>query len=1004
MGMTAQEQLETAINALSSGDIDLMERLLTEPDSVTIKDQRTVAQRLGIKRGLLSAFVNTASDPTVWLATWMSRVFPTSSWLRGTIPQRFIGSHNEFTGLSYVARPVEGFFRGSNIPRLVALAQYRQAEVMKVGRRMFDRFEGRPGWRDEMPIVSLMMEGQAPSGATPALKKIADALRGDMNELWGFMRQTQKVTGGFEGTEVTRSQARSFSAAEAPRFLRDYLPHIPLGPTRESVIRVGGKDALRRMSGGFSGQAMQAAGERVDDVWRPDATDRLASNFGRYQQFLNRVRAQVFNDRMFKRQRMNLNLQGGEDLFVTDLNIVLQKYLHSVSRTYATNAPISEVERRLVMGSAGASSGRLPSNEPIVTQIINEGLDLSGGKFLTSRVPGSRATRETLVAGSDNGPMRTALRQLVRNVQGESNEHEILTGNLFSAVRNKVSAFGRRVTGRAQLNEIDAALQTIERNRTSRQLSNGLASYFYATTLGLNVRSALQNLMQPVLTTMPAIGIGPTLSGMRVLKERMPAYFRNFRTEHQSLRGGGRMGFTGRTNLALERAFEKTFPELGAQGIRLDPRLFDIDESALIQSRTGKRFRSIDDFNKFILQAFTQTEGANQVTTFFGAKKALMNHARTGEFELPRSVKGNKIVAGAELDDYLNFEAGQVVGATQFRPGAGTRSVIQNMLPAPLRQFQSFTTRYASHLADSTVRGAMSNAQIEQTSILRTLSTRGLDALNPLTRNPDSLAAQRKLLSLGTGRNMGTVARTLIYSKIVVNGLRETLGVDVGGALGLTSPLQVAPANQIFAPIPMPPAASVVFAVVGAATTRDFKRLQALSLPGLGEIPIPKTLFPGGVALTRVARAMQQFRPDMGGFVDDDERLMYRGGTTDAILAALGIPLEKQRRSREVIERVHANRNLTRRFRRRYAVAAMGYDTDEMDALSAKWSKAFPDMPPLAVSGKDLRRYNESRRLPAAQRMIRTLGGRGAYLEAELYEFDPDLIAPPSPLEGLFAA
>jgi len=60
-------------------------------------------------------------------------------YLKGVVPRRFLAANTEFTGLSTVARTAEGFWRGTNIPKLTGLKMQREAEVLKVGNRIFDR-------------------------------------------------------------------------------------------------------------------------------------------------------------------------------------------------------------------------------------------------------------------------------------------------------------------------------------------------------------------------------------------------------------------------------------------------------------------------------------------------------------------------------------------------------------------------------------------------------------------------------------------------------------------------------------------------------------------------------------------------------------------------------------------------------------------------------------------------------------------------------------------------
>ncbi len=989
MPLSMEEQMQVAMRSVTEGDVDLLSTMLTDPNTVSLDEQRTVAQRLGIKRGLLSAMVNTFSDPVVWITYLMSRAFPTAAYLKGTIPKSFVGAANEFSGMSLIGRPVEGYFRGSNISRLNALAVQRQQKALDLGNRTIFEVTGRrPNWADEKEVVSLLMEGQPHGEATPELRRVAVQLREGMNGLWGLLSKAQRVTGGFGEAEISRAVATPFARHQAPQFLRDYLPHIPL-VGNESIMELSGRRALDRMVRGPTAQAIGLKGENPAQVWNAGSADRLASDFTRYQQFMGRVGSEIYNPYLMKRTRHDIPLQSaqGQQLFVTDLDQILQKYVHSVAKTYATNTPISNFERQLATQIGGT---RPPTNEPIVVQIINEGLDssLKPGMGFAIRPPPAGTnlpSKQVLKPDSFNQPMVSSLKVLVQNLQGTGTLEDALFGQMFNGIRNETSrALGAFLPGR-RMNQVNDGIQAIERTRSFRNKSNAIASYFYSTTLGLNPWSAMQNMLQPILTTVPAIGIGPTLKGYAELKRRLPGYASAVVRKHQELTGSAtinRARFGTRTvtrlNEATELAFKETFPELQKLGFKIDPRLFEIDVSAI---KAGK-FGSYDEYAKFLLQPFTQAELSNQVVTFFGGKHALKQAMKTGEYVMP---KGLNL---AQQDQLLNFEAGMLVNATQFRPGPGSRTYVQSMLPAPFRQFTSFPVRLFNFYAESTVRGAMTEQQLA--------SARVLDLILPTATAEARRLGGQKLASLGTGRNVGTVARSLLAGRIVTNGFRDVLGVDVGGALGLTAPFQNLAPDQPFAPLPLPPIASTVYGLASYASTRDLKDMQPMRLPVLGEVPVPKTLVPGGIGISRAVKALQQYRPDMGGFVDDQERLMYKGGTTDLILSALGIPLDKSRRTRNAVDRVYANRTAIRDFRRRYAVAAMGYDYAGMDELQQKFAKAFPDMPALTLSHKDLRRYRQNAAIPMLSRMLNTMGKNAAFLERDIYEFDPDLIAPPA--------
>lgn len=973
MPLSLDDQYNSVLAGWTEGDFDRLSRVLTDPDVITPQESFNVAQSLGMKKGMLSAAVNIVADPTVWIAMMLSRNFPTAQFLKGTVPHRFIGASNEFTGLSTVARTVEGFFRGTNIPKLVSLKMKRETEVFNVGTKIFDDILIRPNWKEEMPIVSLLLEGQNPTGATPELRTLSQKIRGHMEEMWGFLKKTQKVEGGFDSQEITRATARDFTAAEAPRHLRDYLPHIPLYGD-SSTIEISGRDALARFGRNRTAQVLSATGADPNYVWRADAADRLGSNFQRYQSFMEQTKGQVFNPRLFPRHRYGIDLEStpGKELFVTDLNIILQKYIHTTARTYALNAPLSDTERALasqvVTDARGMERRIFPSRDPIIVQIINQGLDTTGGKMVQRQVVGTNVLEEVLVPGSVNHPALGALRSLVRNVQGKRGEDEILFGNVWNSIRAKLSEVAGAIgMGPKEKLAASSSIDILESQSYDREVNNRLTSFFYATTLGFNFRSAFKNLFQPFLTTAPAIGLGPTLEGYKTLKSRLPEYAHEVLKQNRALSINPNIPFAQRVTLAVESAYRKVFPEMAEAGIRPDPRAFELSDRELIEDAlTGRtKFRKADAWFKFILQPFTQSEMSNQAVSFYGGKAALRGAIRRGELELPEGL------GAAELDRYLNFEASNLVNATQFRPGPGSRTVLQSMLPTPFRQYSSFPVRLMNFFAESTVRGAMTDAQLQNASAFERL--------------------------VG-GRNWGTVARTYLSGRVLTEGFRQALGVDLSDAVGLTGPFTgIAQSGNLPIPIPIAPLPSLVMATANFAATRDVKTLQPMTLPFIGDAwPIPKVLVPGGVALSRAIKAVRSFRPDLGGFMDEDERLMYRGNTTDLILNMFGIPMDRDRRLRQVLDQTQANRLRVRDYRRKYAVAARAYDFDRMDSLKTSFHADFKgQLGELGITPQDLRRYDQQARLTSAQRLIRSMGRSASYLEAQLYETDPELVSEP---------
>jgi hypothetical protein len=290
--------------------------------------------------------------------------------------------------------------------------------------------------------------------------------------------------------------------------------------------------------------------------------------------------------------------------------------------------------------------------------------------------------------------------------------------------------------------------------------------------------------------------------------------------------------------------------------------------------------------------------------------------------------------------------------------------------------FTSFPLRLGNLLAESTVRGALTDAQLKEAGLLSRMTG---------------------------GRNPGVLARTYVFGRVLNEGLREVTGVDMSDALGISGPFTgIVESGKIVSPLTFSPLPGVLMGAASFASNRDARELSPLSLPVLGEIPFPRTLVPGGVQITRMVKAFRAFRPDLGGFVDEDERLMFEGDASDAVLSALGIPLDKERRMREAMDRFQANRLRVRQIKREYATAVRNFDTGEMSRLEGQYTSEFPDIGPLALSKKDLDRYNEAARLTATQRMLRSMGSRmGFVAEQGLYRFDPDLVSAEPVYEGV---
>lgn len=92
------------------------------------------------------------------------------------------------------------------------------------------------------------------------------------------------------------------------------------------------------------------------------------------------------------------------------------------------------------------------------------------------------------------------------------------------------------------------------------------------------------------------------------------------------------------------------------------------------------------------------------------------------------------------------------------------------------------------------------------------------------------------------------------------------------------------------------------------------------------------------------------------------------------------------------MERLHANRRVLRDFGRRMRLSASNYDFAGMRNVRAEYAEAFPDMPELTVSQRDIDLYNASRRKTRLQRMLQSLPAPFRTLEKNIYAVDPGVL------------
>lgn len=97
-----------------------------------------------------------------------------------------------------------------------------------------------------------------------------------------------------------------------------------------------------------------------------------------------------------------------------------------------------------------------------------------------------------------------------------------------------------------------------------------LAGMFYLSTLGFNVSAATQNMLQPLITTAPVLGIVPTMRGFARVVEKMPQY--------------ASMRLSGTTE---HEALSKLFPEFMSRNLDIRPLYEEVLGESSRMSRSG---------------------------------------------------------------------------------------------------------------------------------------------------------------------------------------------------------------------------------------------------------------------------------------------------------------------------------------------------------------------------------------------------------------------------------
>lgn len=319
---------------------------------------------------------------------------------------------------------------------------------------------------------------------------------------------------------------------------------------------------------------------------------------------------------------------------------------------------------------------------------------------------------------------------------------------------------------------------------------------------------------------------------------------------------------------------------------------------------------------------FSTSESMNRIVGYYaGRNQHLFQNA------------GKLAGATAEVRKHIFKEAGQV-GQTlsmmsHFTGGPLGIPKMLTSIPAPLRQFMHFPSRYAAFLHGS------------------------------LRMGPDP-----------TKLDWGTLGRTMAGSTAAYIGAKNVLGLDLSSGL-MTGALPVPAYERApFYPFPMvPPIASVAGTLAKGVLTGSTSELGAAA----------SLLVPGGVAGRRLYRSLSPRFADYKNRTPDGRIPLYNDshalvGTMSPLqltLRAMGLKPAAPAAEQGAAKWLLAQREKLRAYRRDYLQALMENDNRKAENIQQEWKKAYPELGPLQVKKSDIRALENRREISRLHRIER---------------------------------
>lgn len=559
--------------------------------------------------------------------------------------------------------------------------------------------------------------------------------------------------------------------------------------------------------------------------------------------------------------------------------------------------------------------------------------------------PGKKSAGELILAEypkvAAQSPVKAALLSdtYIPFVRGQISQENIADSLAFAETRDWAAEQIKKLPIpndlKAKLEKPLARVQTLSRH----SVGNTIADWFYTSSLGGNMVSAVKNLSQTLLTTIPTIGPTYTGKGFQEVMKRVPMYTRLLKE-----------------GVAEEEAFAKAFKEFAehdfSPGAGTANKMHDLlgDEEGLI--RLPSKVRNVKEkVQGTLLMPFKMTERLNRLTAFYGGRAKFLAEGKGTLYNDPVLQLDNPVRLGEGVAEAGRKAAGkqtvfeyaanrfgiEIARMTQF--GGGPLNSPAGIVKwwAPFRQFLSFPLRVTGFMA------------------------------GPATQLG------------GTGSfNPGTLGRVALVAGATYEMGKHALGIDMSDAL-LWGALPAPRERGAFAPAPVPPFLQVIGAGLSSAATGDSADIRA-ALP---------LLVPGGVGLSRIASVL----PGGMGAVFNKPTADYNNRTPDGKIAvmtgtgqlqgyytptqlfakAVGIGDVAGNKERALNGYLLAQRDRIRDYRTRHMEAMAANDLAEMQRINADFKRAYPGIGDIAIKKTDVERLQNQRDMSRIDRILKTM-------------------------------